>query len=200
MLRTFRFLLWALIAVLGGLVVLAVSGVRLPGMRQGALPLTAAIGGPFTLPVTSGGTLSSDALKGRPFAIFFGFTFCPDVCPTTLLDMSNTIKALGPDADRMNYVFVSVDPARDTVEQLKLYLSSFDPHIVGISGTEAQVADLARAYRVFFEKVPTKEGYTINHTATTYLMDARGAFHSTLAYQENSDVVLKKLRRLIAGG
>jgi protein SCO1 len=200
MLKALRIILWGLIAIIGGLVVLAVGGVRLPGVPQGSLPLAANIGGPFTLPATTGGVLTSESLKGKPFAIFFGFTFCPDVCPTTLLDMSNAIKALGPDAERMGYVFVSVDPARDTIEQLKLYLSSFDPHIVGVTGSEAQLAELARAYRVYFEKVQTKDGYTINHTATTYLMDAQGRFHGTLAYQENADVVLKKLKRLIAGG
>ncbi len=199
MLRTIRIVAWTLIALLGGAVVLAVSGVRLPGMPQGPLPLAASIGGPFSLPSTAGGAVSSDSLKGKPFAIFFGFTYCPDVCPTTLLDLSNTIKQLGPDADRMRYVFVSVDPARDNIDQLKLYLTSFDPHIIGATGTEAQIADLARAYRAVYEKVPAKDSYTINHTATTYLMDANGQFHGTLAYQENADVVLKKLKRLIAG-
>lgn len=200
MLRTIRMVAWTLIALLGGLVVLAVSGVRLPGLPQGQLPLTAAIGGPFSLPATTGSTVSSDGLKGKPFAIFFGFTYCPDVCPTTLLDLSNSIKQLGPDADKMRYVFISVDPARDTIDQLKLYLSSFDPHIIAATGTEAQIADITRAYRAVYEKVPTKDSYTINHTATTYLMDANGRFHGTLAYQENADVVLKKLKRLIAGG
>jgi protein SCO1 len=203
MLRTIRIVAWALIAALGGLVILATAGVRLPGVPQGniagQLPLASAIGGPFALPSTRSGTVSNESLKGKPFAVFFGFTFCPDVCPTTLLDLSNTIKQLGNDADRMNYLFVSVDPSRDTIEQLKLYLSSFDPHIIGATGTDAQIAEIARAYRAVYEKVPTKESYTMNHTATTYLMNAQGQFHGTLAYQENSDVVLKKLKRLIAG-
>jgi protein SCO1 len=203
MLRTIRIVAWTLIAVLGAAVILATAGVRLPGMPQGniagQLPLAAAVGGPFALPATTGGTVSSDSLKGKPFAIFFGFTYCPDVCPTTLLDLSNTIKQLGPDADRMNFLFVSVDPGRDTIEQLKTYLTSFDPRIIGATGTDAQIAAIARAYRAVYEKVATKESYTMNHTATTYLMDAKGQFHGTLAYQENADVVLKKLRRLIAG-
>jgi protein SCO1 len=203
MLRIIRIATWTLIAALGGIVVLATAGVRLPGMPSGnfssQLPLAAAIGGPFALPATTGGTVSSDSLKGKPFAVFFGFTYCPDVCPTTLLDLSNTIKQLGIDADRMNFLFVSVDPGRDTIEQLKLYLSSFDQHIIGATGTDAQIAGIARAYRAVYEKVPTKESYTMNHTATTYLMDAKGQFHGTLAYQENADVVLKKLKRLLAG-
>ncbi len=200
MLRIIRLVAWGLIAMIAGAVVLATSGVKLPGMPAGQLPLAAAIGGPFTLATTTGGTVSNDSLKGKPFAVFFGFTHCPDVCPTTLLDLSNTIKQLGSDADRMQFLFVSVDPGRDTIEQLKLYLSSFDPHIIGATGTDAQIADIARAYRAIYEKVPTKDGYTMNHTATTYLMDANGQFYGTLAYQENADVVLKKLKRLTAGG
>ena len=197
MLRTIRILAWGLSAALAGAVLLAVLGVKLPGQP---LPLSATVGGPFELMSTKGGTISSESLKGKPFAIFFGFTFCPDVCPTTLLDLSNAIKLLGPDADRMNYLFVSVDPGRDTLEQLKLYMSSFDPHIEAATGNEAQIADITRKYRAIYEKVASKDGgYTINHTASTYLMDAQGRFHGTLSYQEAPDVVLKKLRRLIAG-
>jgi protein SCO1 len=202
MLHTIRIVAWGLVIVLGGLVVLATSGVRMPGvpsLSSGQLPLSADVGGPFELLATTGGTLSNELLKGKPFAVFFGFTYCPDVCPTTLLDLSNIIKQLGPEADRMRFVFVSVDPARDTVEQLKLYLSSFDPHIIGATGTETQIADMARKYRAFYEKVQTKDGYTVNHTATTYLMDAGGRFKATLAYQENAEAALQKLKRLVAG-
>jgi protein SCO1 len=200
MLRTIRIVAWSLIAALGGLVVLATSGVQLPGLPKSGLPLAADIGGAFELAATTGGKVSNETLKGKPFALFFGFTFCPDVCPTTLLDLSNTIKQLGPEADKMRFVFVSVDPGRDTIEQLKLYLSSFDPRIVGATGTEAQLAEIARKYRAVYEKVPSKDGYSVNHTATTYLMDGKGQFVGTLAYQENAEAVLQKLKRLIAGG
>ena len=200
MLRAIRYVLWGLIAVLAGAVVLAASGVRAPWQSQANLPLAAVIGGPFELAATSGAKLSDATLKGQPFAIFFGYTFCPDVCPTTLLDLSNTIKQLGPDADKMRYVFVSVDPAQDSIEQLKLYLSSFDPRIIGATGTEAEIADIARKYRVVYEKVATKDGYTINHTASTYLMDAAGRFQGTFSFQDKPEIVLAKLRRLIKGG
>lgn len=202
MLRTIRILTWGLLAFFAAAVVLALSGVRLPWQPQQALPLASVIGGPFALASTRGGLVSSEQLKGRPFAIFFGYTFCPDVCPTTLLDLSNVIKDLGRDADSMQFLFVSVDPGRDTVEQLKLYLSSFDPHITGATGSEAQIADMTRKYRAIYEKVPGKraDDYTINHTATTYLMDAQGRFQGTVNYQEKPEVVLAKLKRLIAGG
>jgi protein SCO1 len=199
MLHAIRVFAWGLLIALAAAVALSTAGVKLPALTQRALPLASVIGGPFELAATTGGTVSSESLKGKPLAVFFGFTFCPDVCPTTLLDLSTAIKQLGADADRMNYLFVSVDPGRDTIEQLKLYLSSFDPRIIGATGTEAQIADMVRKYRAVYEKVTTKDGYTINHTATTYLMDARGQFHGTLAYQENADVVVAKLKRLIAG-
>lgn len=200
MLRTLRILTWAAVFVLAGIVALSVAGVRLPGLSQKSLPLATAIGGPFELASTQGGTISSKMLAGKPFAVFFGYTFCPDVCPTTLLDLSNDIRLLGPDADRMNYVFVSVDPERDTIDQLKLYLSSFDPHIIGATGSDTAIADMARKYHAVYRKVTSKDGtVTFDHTATTYLMDANGLFHGTLTYQESQDVAVAKLRRLIAG-
>jgi protein SCO1 len=200
MLKRVRIVIWATVVVLAGVVALTVAGVRVPGLGQRPLPLAASVGGPFELASTQGGLVSDRDLKGKPYAIFFGYTFCPDVCPTTLLDLTNAIKELGPDADRMRYVFVSVDPARDTIEQLKLYLSSFDPRIIGATGSDVQVAEIARAFRVYFEKVPGKEGYTINHTASTFLMDGGGHFHGTLSFEDKPEVIVGKLKRLIAGG
>jgi protein SCO1/2 len=197
-LRIIQIALWVLVAILGGFVVLTTSSIHLPWQPGNALPLAVSIGGPFELAATDGSTVSDQRLKGKPFAIFFGYTFCPDVCPTTLLDLTNAMKELGPDADRMRYVFVSVDPGRDSIEQLKLYLSSFDPRIIGATGTNAQIADIARKYRVIFEKVESKQGYTINHTASTYLMDAQGHFVGTFDYLDKPEVVLAKLKRLIA--
>jgi protein SCO1 len=161
------------------------------------LPLAAAIGGPFELTTHDGKRLSSTELKGTPFALFFGFTHCPDVCPTTMLELSNAIKALGPDADRMRFFFVSVDTERDTPEQLKVYLSNFDARITGLVGTPAEIAAVAKAYRAIYEKVPTKDGFTYNHTALVYLMGPDGRLAGTINYQESVDAQLKKLRRLL---
>jgi protein SCO1/2 len=161
------------------------------------LPLAAGIGGPFELTTHDGKRLSSAELKGTPFALFFGFTHCPDVCPTTMLELSNAIKALGPDADRMRFFFVSVDTERDTPELLKIYLSNFDPHITGLVGTPDQIAAVAKAYRAMYEKVPTKDGFTYNHTALVYLMGRDGRLAGTINYQESADALLKKLRRLV---
>jgi protein SCO1/2 len=167
------------------------------GALQAQMPLAAQIGGPFELTTQDGKRLSSAELKGAPFALFFGFTHCPDVCPTTLLELSNDIKKLGPDADRMRFLFVSVDTERDTPDLLKLYLSNFDPRISGLTGTPAEIASVAKAYRAFYEKVPTKDGFTYNHTALVYLMGADGRLVGTLNYQEPEEVQLKKLRRLV---
>jgi protein SCO1/2 len=167
------------------------------GMLPGQLPLAAGIGGPFELTTHEGKRLSSSELAGTPFALFFGFTNCPDVCPTTMLELSNVIKQLGPDADRMRYFFITVDPERDTPEHLKLYLSNFDPRITGLVGTPAEIAAVAKAYRAFHEKVPTKDGFTFNHTALIYLMGRDGRLAGTINYQESAETQLKKLRRLI---
>ncbi|MDX2203871.1 MAG: SCO family protein [Hyphomicrobiaceae bacterium] len=163
------------------------------------LPLAARIGGPFDLVTHDGTRLRSESLKGTPFAVFFGFTYCPDVCPTTMLELSNILKRLGPDADRMRYFFVSVDTERDTPEHLKLYLSNFDARIMGLTGTAEEIAAVARSYRAIYQKVPTSEGFTYNHTATMYLMDRNGRLASTISYQESEETQLQKLKRLING-
>jgi len=111
--------------------------------------------GPFTLVDDTGATVTQKTLVGKPYAMYFGYTFCPDVCPTTLLDLSRWIKKLGPQAEKLNYVFVSIDPERDTPTLMHTYLSSFDKHIRGFTGTPEQVG-IARAYRVYYKKIPTR--------------------------------------------
>src|SRR6185503_21382041 len=141
----------------------------LGGLRGVTAP--AAIGGPFHL--------TDQYLKGRPTLIFFGFTHCPDVCPTSLFEMSEVLRAMGKDADRVNAYFISVDPERDTSGAMKDYLSSFDPHLKGLTGTPDQVAKVTADYRVYARKVPLKDGdYTMDHTALIYLMDRDGKFVS----------------------
>jgi protein SCO1 len=157
-----------------------------------------AIGGPFQLTTQEGKTLTSEDLKGQPFAVFFGFTHCPEVCPTTLFDISEMLKELGPEAERLRVLFISVDPEQDTPEFLATYLQSFDPRITGLTGSEAEIAAAAKAYRAYYRKVPTEGGgYTMEHTATVYLMNSRGEFFSTLDYQEGREAKLAKLRRLL---
>src|ERR1700753_975458 len=149
----------------------------LAGLRTVAAP--SAIGGPFQLTDQTGQTVTDKNLLGKPSLIFFGFTHCPDVCPTELFELSEVLRAMGKDADRVNAYFVSVDPERDTAAAMKNYLASFDPHLKGLTGDPAAVAKIIGEYRVYAKKVPLKDGdYTMDHTALTYLMDRDGKFVS----------------------
>jgi protein SCO1 len=140
------------------------------------------------------------ALAGRPYAIFFGFTHCPDVCPTTLMTLTNTLQRLGADADRLRILFVSVDPERDTPEHLRQYLATFDPRIIGLTGSEAQIASAAKNWKVFHNKIPEDDGsYTIVHSAYVYLMDGANRLVGTMGFQDSEVEQAAKLRRLIEG-
>ena len=158
----------------------------------------ASIGGPFKLVDQNGQVVTDQDLKGRPFLVFFGFTHCPDVCPTTLFEVSEIFRALGPDADRTRALFITVDPERDTPAVMKDYLSSFDPHLSGLTGGPAEIAAVAKAYRVYFKKVPLDQGdYTMDHTAIVYLMDKTGRFVSPFNIKRPTDVVVADLRRYL---
>ena len=140
-------------------------------------PGPSAIGGAFTLTDQDGKPITEAALKGRPSLVFFGYTHCPDVCPTTLFDISEVLRSLGPDAARTTALFITVDPERDTPAVMKDYLSSFDPHLKGLTGDSTAVAKVTSEYRVYAKKVPLKDGdYTMDHTALVYLMDRDGKF------------------------
>jgi protein SCO1/2 len=137
----------------------------------------AVIGGPFELTDHTGRTVTERDLKGRPTLLFFGFTHCPDVCPTTLFEVSELLRALGPEADKLGAYFVSVDPERDTPASMKDYLGSFDPHLKGLAGSAEATAKIVAAYRVYAKKVPLAGGdYTMDHTALVYLLDRDGKF------------------------
>jgi protein SCO1/2 len=145
--------------------------------RQYGTPTASAIGGSFSLTDQSGKTVTDQDLKGKPFLVFFGFTHCPDVCPTTLFEVSELLRALGSDADKTQALFITVDPERDTPQVLKDYLSSFDPHLRALTGDVAQITAVEKAYRVYAKKVPGKDGeYSMDHTALVYLMDKQGRF------------------------
>jgi protein SCO1/2 len=145
--------------------------------RQYGTPTASAIGGSFTLTDQTGKTVTDKDFKGKPFLVFFGFTHCPDVCPTTLFEVSELLRALGNDADKTRALFITVDPERDTPQVMKDYLSSFDPHLRGLTGDVADITAVEKAYRVYAKKVPGKDGeYTMDHTALVYLMDKEGRF------------------------
>jgi protein SCO1/2 len=157
-------------------------------------------GGSFELTDQNGRPFSSLALAGRPYAIFFGYTHCPDICPTTLLEMSNHLAALGADAGKLAVVFVTVDPERDTPELLHSYLASFDARIIGLTGSEAGIAEAAKGWDAFYNRIPESDGsVTVVHSAHVYLMDAENRVAGTLNFQEAEDVQLAKLQALLAG-
>src|SRR6201995_2093257 len=133
----------------------------------------AAIGGPFQLVDQSGATVTEKDLQGKPSIVFFGFTHCPDVCPTALFEMSEILRAMGKDADRVNAYFISVDPERDNRQAMQDYLSSFDPHLKGLTGDPEAISKVLSAYRVYAKKVPLKDGdSTMDHPRRTYWLTA----------------------------
>ena len=185
-------------AALAALVLLAFVTTLLLLRNGDRLSPVAGIGGPFSLVDQHGKPVTERDYLGKPTLLFFGFTHCPDVCPTTLFELTTRLKDLGPEADRLNVVFVSVDPQRDTPEQLALYLSSFDPHITGLSGSEDNVAAAMKAYRVFARKVPLKDGdYTMDHTASVYMLNKKGEFVGLMNYQEPEATARAKIKRLL---
>lgn len=135
------------------------------------------LGGPFTLTDQEGMKRSDAEFRGKYMLVFFGYTFCPDVCPTTLAVMSAALDKMGPAAERIVPIFISVDPARDTPEVLKAYLSAFGDRIIGLTGTEDEIAAAAKAYRVYVQAHRDQgESYTVDHSGVVYLMDRSGAF------------------------
>lgn len=165
------------------------------GTGQGGIQ-AAAIGGPFRLTDQNGQPFSDQDLRGKSFLVFFGFTHCPDVCPTTLFEISEIMRKLGSEADHTAALFITVDPERDTPGAMKDYLSSFDPHIHGLTGDPAAVAAVAKAYRVYYKKVPLEgNDYTMDHTAIVYLMDKDGRFVSPFNMKRTAEVAAADLRK-----
>ncbi len=147
-------------------------------------PPQAAVGGPFQLVDQNGKPTDESILKGKWTVVFFGFTYCPDVCPTTMQALGAAQQQLGPKADQMQVVFMSLDPARDTPAQLKTYLGSdiFPKGTIGLTGTPEQVAAAAKAYRVYYKKNGEGADYLVDHSTAAYLMDPKGRFDRVIPY------------------
>lgn len=187
-----RYGLWAA-------VVLAVltAGIVMSLNQQPAGPR---YGAPFVLTSATGEPFDSRALHGHPHALFFGFTHCPDICPSTLAEMTAFMAQLGPDADRLKVVFISVDPERDTPAEIKEYLSNFDKRIAGLTGTPADIAKVTRAYGIVaVRQALPNGGYTMDHSAGVLLIDGSGQLVSILDQKEPPAVKLAKLQRLLGG-
>lgn len=193
-LRNFRIVLWALVAVV------AIGATALYVFRPPQRPL-GLNGQEFALASTKGGSFTQNDLRGTPSLIFFGYTFCPDVCPTTLAETTAWRAQLGLDEEDLRIVFVTVDPERDTLEMVKNYVEGFDPSVIGLVGDDAATTQAKSAFGVFSEKAGDVESefYLVNHTALTFLIDRNGQFQGTIAYEEAQDTALAKVKRLVEG-
>ncbi len=192
-----RIILWVLVLIAAGaLGFLLTRQDDLPQQSQTELPL-AAIGGPFTLVGADGQSFSSTRLAGKPFAIFFGFTHCPDVCPTTLARLTKLRRQLGSGEDAFNIVFVSVDPERDGPAEVGAYSKLFDTPVIGLTGSPAQIEQVKKQFAVFSAKAPQDGGeYSVDHTASVFLMDRASKFVATIAPEESDAAALAKLKRI----
>jgi protein SCO1 len=158
----------------------------------------AAIGGPFELTTHKGQRFTNADFAGKPYLLFFGFTQCPDICPTALSELSNLMAELGPDAERLTPLFITVDPERDNQQILGEYMTAFDRRIVGLRGTPEQTEAVVKAFKAYYKKIPLEgDNYTMDHTAGVFLMSADGQFSGTLDMHEPREARLAKLRRLI---
>lgn len=195
--RRAEFIVIGLVALLLGVVAAMILMPRWAGDAP-ALASASGPGGPFTLTDTKGRTVTDRTLLGKPYAIFFGFTRCPDICPTTLSRMTQLRKQFGAEGDKFNIVFVSVDPGHDKPSDIGHYLTLFDTPIIGLTGTEAQIKQITGAYGVYFAKVPVAGGdYTIDHMAGIMLFDSRGRYVEMMDPAEPAATSIGRLRELI---
>lgn len=200
--RKLRYLLLALL----GLIALAAAGfagILLSGARPPVLSayMTSAIGGPFTLVADDGRTVTDRSYRGKWLLVFFGYTHCPDVCPTTLAAIAASLRRLGPLAARVQPLFITVDPRRDTPRVLAKYVRAFDPRIVGLTGTSAQIAAVAHEYKVYFsaDESADERDAQVDHSAFVYLMNPEGKFVQLFGGATPTNQIAARLRRLIKG-
>jgi protein SCO1/2 len=155
------------------------------------------IGDPFRLINHNGDVITDAAMSGKPTAVFFGFTHCPEVCPTTLYELASWLDALGDDGKDINSYFITIDPERDTPQVMKSYVENFTDRIVGITGSPKDVLKLAKSWHVYWKKIPLDDDdYTMDHSASIFLVDAKGHFKGTISFGENPEIALQKLKNL----
>ncbi|UHS61798.1 SCO family protein [Agrobacterium vaccinii] len=195
--KNFRIALWGAVVVLMG--VMAWLTMELTKSRDQMVEEV--YGTPFQLVAQNGQPITEKAFQGKPTALFFGFTHCPEVCPTTLFELNGWMEKVDPAGDKMQAYFVSVDPERDTPEILNQYISNVSKRITGITGVPDKIAETLKGYRIYAKKVPVDDKdpsgeYTMDHTASVILLDAKGRFAGTIAYGENPDTAVQKLQNL----
>lgn len=196
-LKTLQYALWGLVAIAGGAFggYFYINGIQKPQSQQ--LAGVQQIGGPFELTDHNGATITEAALNGSPSILFFGFTHCPEICPTTLSDISGWLDETGDVGKNINSYFITVDPERDSPEVMKDYVTAFSDRITGVTGKPENITQILRNYRVFANKVRLGDGdYTMDHTASVILLDSKGEFVSTISYGEVPNVAVDKLKLL----
>ena len=191
-------------AALGGLVILGVGiflGLPSRDTPRGAAGtlLASAIGGPFHLVDQDGKTVTDADLKGKWSLVYFGYTHCPDACPTALNDISIALDELGPKRSAVRPVFITVDPERDTPDVLKSYVTSFDAPILALTGTPQEIAQAAKGYRVYYAKHPEPGGdYSMDHSSVIYVMDPEGRFTASFTHESSPEEIAGRLKKLLA--
>jgi protein SCO1/2 len=200
--RLRRFVLVAVLlgvlVVLGGGAFLGLAHRDTPRGAAGTL-LANAIGGPFRLVDQNGKTVTDADLKGKWSLIYFGYTHCPDACPTALNDMSIALDELGPRRSAVRPVFITVDPERDTPEVLKSYVTAFDAPIMALTGSPEEIAQAAKGYRVYYAKHPEAGGdYSMDHSSVIYVMDPEGRFTASFTHQNTPEEIAERLKKLLA--
>jgi protein SCO1 len=196
------------IGIAGAALGLAAAIALLPDVRERLLPSVgqqvsgkALIGGAFTLTDNTGKRVTDQDFHGKYTLVFFGFTSCPDICPAGLQLMAGALEKLGTKAQRITPIFISVDPQRDTPEKLAAYVKNFDPRLVGLTGTPEEIAAVAKAYKVYYAKVPSKErpdDYTMDHTSIMYVMDPKGEFVTHFTPSTSADDMAAKLDKIVS--
>lgn len=196
--RALRFTLWAAVGLAIAVVGAMVWTLNQPGQKNASVTGAPTLGAPFSLVEANGEPITERAFAGRPTALFFGFTQCPEVCPVSLYEVSTLMDELGAERRDLQAFFISVDPERDTPEVLESYISPFAENIRGITGDLPGVLALAKAWGIHVEKLPLADGdYTVDHTASVILVDRAGKFRGTIAYRENHETALEKLKLIV---
>lgn len=191
-LLTLRFAAFAVVGLLfAGLVYVTLG--RTPRSSPGDY------GGPFALQASSGGVVTRASLEGKPYALFFGYTNCPDFCPTTMMDLAQLMNVVGDKAKDFHPYFITIDPSRDTPALLKEYLTAFDPRIIGLTGSEDEIAGVVKSFKIYRKKNGTGDSYTFDHTSSVLLFDRNGQLAGIISSTEPMEDQKKKLERLLAG-
>lgn len=196
--RLFRICVWGAVVLLAGFLLVSTM-LPEPQAPAEASTGTARVGGPFSLTSHEGERIDNRSLAGRPYLVFFGFTHCPEICPTTLFELTDLMSELGAEADKFEVLFVTVDPERDTQALLASYMTSFDSRIAALRGSAEETETALKAFSAYAKKVPLEGGqYTMDHTTGVYLVRGDGSFGGILDMHEPRETRLQKLRRLVS--